>query len=107
MTAADRPDRPGTPAADDPYTEGGAATTDEWFGQSVERDIELAERLVEQHGGDLEEAERDFDRRATGAAEQEARRHGPPPTDAAAPSTEREPAEGGELPDAGPGADRA
>jgi hypothetical protein len=47
---------------------------DDWLGQSVERDAELAEELVEEADGDVEDAERRFDERATGEDEQDARR---------------------------------
>jgi hypothetical protein len=47
---------------------------EDWFGQSVDRDAELVEELVEDEGLDVEDAERRFDERSTGADEQEARR---------------------------------
>jgi hypothetical protein len=47
---------------------------EDWFGQSVQRDEELAEELIDE-GMDDEQAEREFAERATGEAEQE-RRHG-------------------------------
>jgi hypothetical protein len=59
---------------DDPYTEPDNARTDEWFGQSVERDAELAAQLVSREGGDRKAAEDEFRRRAEGA-EQQAERH--------------------------------
>jgi hypothetical protein len=59
---------------DDPYTEPDNARTDEWFGQSVDRDAELADQLVSREGGDLEAAEAEFRERAEGA-EQQAERH--------------------------------
>lgn len=46
---------------------------EDWYGQSVARDAALADELTEQLGPD--EAEREFERRATGREEQEAR-HG-------------------------------
>jgi hypothetical protein len=46
---------------------------EDWFGQSVERDAELADELSE--GLDDDAAEKAFDEQSTGAAEQE-RRHG-------------------------------
>jgi hypothetical protein len=46
---------------------------EDWYGQSVQRDTELAEELTQQLGE--EEAEQVFEQRATGRAEQEAR-HG-------------------------------
>jgi hypothetical protein len=58
-------------------TEGGKdSRVEDWFGQSVERDAELAEELVEKEkSGDLDDAEAEFERRAHGREEQEAR-HG-------------------------------
>ena len=46
---------------------------DDWFGQSVERDAELADRLAKEL--DETDAEKAFDEEATGTAEQPAR-HG-------------------------------
>jgi hypothetical protein len=46
---------------------------EDWFGQSVERDAELADRLVDELGD--QEAEAVFDELATGEAQQDAR-HG-------------------------------
>jgi hypothetical protein len=46
---------------------------EDWFGQSAERDAELADRLTDELGE--EAAERAFDEQAAGAAEQDAR-HG-------------------------------
>lgn len=57
------------PATPEPGTD---STTEDWFGQSVERDAELADELSEQLPAD--EAERAFEQRATGEDEQEARR---------------------------------
>jgi hypothetical protein len=42
------------------------STVDDWFGQNVARDQELADELVEDEGGDLEAAERRFDQEADG-----------------------------------------
>jgi hypothetical protein len=58
----------------DPYREPENSTTDEWFGQSVERDTELADELVDEEGGDVEAARRRFAEEATGELEQQ-RRH--------------------------------
>lgn len=52
---------------DDPYTEPDNAVTEEWFGQSVARDAELAEQV---------EDEAEFDERSTGAEEQAERHEG-------------------------------
>ncbi len=49
------------------------STVEDWMGQSVERDAELADQLVEQHGED--KAAEIFDEKAAGEDEQEAR-HG-------------------------------
>jgi hypothetical protein len=59
---------------DDPYTEPDNARTDEWFGQSVDRDAELADQLANQEGGDRKAAEDEFRRRSEGA-ERQAERH--------------------------------
>ena len=48
------------------------STVEDWFGQSVERDTEIAEKLSEQMPP--EEAEKAFDEQATGESEQKARR---------------------------------
>jgi hypothetical protein len=46
---------------------------EDWFGQSVNRDSELADRLTDEFGAD--EAEQKFEQQATGSDEQAAR-HG-------------------------------
>lgn len=53
---------------DDPYTEPDNAVTNEWFGQSVARDAELADEVDD---------EAEFEARSTGAEEQ-AERHDQP-----------------------------
>jgi hypothetical protein len=53
-------------------TPGQDSRVEDWFGQSVERDAELADELSEQVGAD--EAEQRFDKEASGRREQEARR---------------------------------
>ena len=58
-----------TPATPEP---GKDSTVKDWFGQSVERDTELAEKLSEELPP--EDAERAFEVNATGEAEQRARR---------------------------------
>ena len=58
-----------TPATPEP---GKDSTVEDWFGQSVERDRELAEELSDRLPP--EEAERAFEQQATGEAEQQARR---------------------------------
>ena len=42
------------------------STVDDWFGQNVARDQDLADRLVEQEGGDEAAAERRFEQEAEG-----------------------------------------
>jgi hypothetical protein len=44
-----------------PYEEPPNSTVDDWLGQRVERDAELADRLVQDTGGDEGQAERLFD----------------------------------------------
>lgn len=44
----------------DPYTEPENSTVEDWMGQEVNHDQALVEDLVEQSGGNLEEAERRF-----------------------------------------------
>jgi hypothetical protein len=46
---------------DDPYTEPDNSTVDDWHGQEVDREKELADRAVEETGGDMKEAERRFE----------------------------------------------
>ena len=61
-------------SSDDPYVEPPNSTVDDWLGQSAERDRELADRLVDEEGGNEEAAERRFAAEAKGADEQRARR---------------------------------
>ena len=42
------------------------STVDDWFGQNVARDQDLADELVEQEGGDQDAAEDRFEREAKG-----------------------------------------
>lgn len=42
------------------------STVDDWFGQNVARDQELADQLVEEEGGDLEAAKDRFEAEAEG-----------------------------------------
>ena len=42
------------------------STVDDWFGQNVARDQELADRLVAEEGGDQEAAEERFEEEAEG-----------------------------------------
>jgi hypothetical protein len=57
----------------DPRQEPPNSTVEDWYGQSVERDRELAERLV-QESDSLDEAEDRFEDEARGREEQESRR---------------------------------
>ncbi len=57
----------------DEQPEGEDSRVEDWFGQSVERDTEVADRLTEEVGA--ERAEVLFEEEATGREEQEAR-HG-------------------------------
>lgn len=63
-------ERPESPASPEP---GQDSRVEDWFGQSVQRDAELADALVDEVGE--EEAGRRFDEEADGAEEQRAR-HG-------------------------------
>ena len=42
------------------------STVDDWFGQNVARDQEVADRVVAETGGDMNEAEQRFDEEADG-----------------------------------------
>ncbi len=53
----------------DPYTEPENSTVENWHGQRVGRDTELAERLVEEAGGDEAAAEARFAEEAEGPAD--------------------------------------
>lgn len=52
----------------DPHTEPANSTVDDWMGQEVNKDMDLADKLVEESGGDLAEAERKFDQQSAGAS---------------------------------------
>ncbi|NES98516.1 MAG: hypothetical protein F6K32_25735 [Desertifilum sp. SIO1I2] len=67
-----RPD----PQPHDPRREPENSTVDDWFGQSVERDAELADELLEASGGDEDAAAERFDELAKGADEQAERHEG-------------------------------
>jgi hypothetical protein len=58
------PDAPEEPTED--------STVDDWFGQNVARDQELADDLVEEEGGDLSAAEDRFEDEAEGQETYEA-----------------------------------
>jgi hypothetical protein len=51
----------------DPHTEPANSTVDDWMGQEVNKDMELADEVVDDAGGDLGKAEEEFDRRSAGA----------------------------------------
>ena len=51
----------------DPHKEPENSTVDNWLGQEVDKDSKLAERLVEESGGDMAEAERKFEQQSEGA----------------------------------------
>jgi hypothetical protein len=59
----------------DPYREPENSTVDEWFGQSVSRDEELADEIAGRHL-DENEAERQFEEASRGAEQQRERRRG-------------------------------
>jgi hypothetical protein len=42
------------------------STVDDWFGQNVARDQEVADRAVDEAGGDVDEAEERFEQEAEG-----------------------------------------
>jgi hypothetical protein len=42
------------------------STVDDWFGQNVARDQEVADKAVAEAGGDMDEAEKRFDEEADG-----------------------------------------
>lgn len=76
----DRPRGTDTPTGTDPdaeYEEPGYE--DKSIGQAVEQDDDLAEDLLEETGGDTEEAERRFEKESHGAAARE--RQGRPETE--------------------------
>ena len=51
----------------DPHTEPANSTVDDWMGQEVNKDMELADEVVDESGGDLAKAEEAFDERSAGA----------------------------------------
>lgn len=55
----------------DPHTEPENSTVDDWMGQEVNKDAELADKLVEESGGDLEKAEAKFEQQSAGATPNE------------------------------------
>jgi hypothetical protein len=55
---------PGRGADDEAIEEPENSTVDDWLGQQVDADAELADELLEETGGDAEEAERRFRQRS-------------------------------------------
>ncbi len=51
----------------DPHTEPKNSTVDDWMGQEVNSDMDLADEVVADSEGDLEAAEAAFDSRSAGA----------------------------------------
>jgi hypothetical protein len=51
----------------DPHTEPENSTVEDWMGQEVNEDAELADKLVEETGGDLAAAEEKFEQQSAGA----------------------------------------
>jgi hypothetical protein len=54
-------DRQQQRAEQDPHVEPPNSTVDDWLGQRVERDAELADRLMRDTGGDEAQAQRLFE----------------------------------------------
>jgi hypothetical protein len=52
-----------------PYQEPDNSTVDDWHGQELARQEEQADRLVEQTGGDLEEAQTRFEEQSPTATD--------------------------------------
>ena len=51
----------------DPYQEPANSTVDDWMGQEVNEDMDKADRLVAESGGDLDRAEARFAEESAGA----------------------------------------
>ena len=51
----------------DPHTEPENSTVDDWMGQEVNKDMALADELVDAADGDLAKAEHQFDEQSAGA----------------------------------------
>ena len=51
----------------DPHTEPENSTVEDWMGQEVNADQELADKLVEETGGDMAAAEEKFEQQSAGA----------------------------------------
>jgi hypothetical protein len=61
---------------DDQIEPGWDSRVTDWFGQSVQRDTELADELTREDDVDMDQAEADFQQVAHGKDDQD-RRHGP------------------------------
>jgi hypothetical protein len=59
-------------ADDNEITEPENSTVDDWFGQNVARDQDLADQLVAEEGGDTAAAEERFEQEAQGEAKYDA-----------------------------------
>lgn len=51
----------------DPHVEPENSTVDNWMGQEVNKDAELADDVIREAGGDQEAAEKAFDEKSEGA----------------------------------------
>ena len=51
----------------DPHKEAENSTVEDWMGQEVNSDAELADKLVEESGGDMAAAEEKFEQQSAGA----------------------------------------
>jgi hypothetical protein len=60
--APDQPERNENGEIEEPPN----STVDDWFGQNVARDQDVADRALEEAGGDVEEAEERFEAEAEG-----------------------------------------
>lgn len=54
------------PSGDEEIQEPDNSTVDDWFGQNVARDQEVADEAMEEAGGDAEQAEQIYEQRAEG-----------------------------------------
>jgi hypothetical protein len=66
MTAEnqDRPDQPAAETEHGEIVEPPNSTVDDWLGQQAARDDEEVDKLLEETGGDVDEAERRFPERS-------------------------------------------
>lgn len=51
----------------DPHNEPENSTVDDWMGQEVNKDMDLADKVVEESGGDMAAAEEKFNEQSAGA----------------------------------------